>query len=149
MSEIFWKYPKSKQEMDIKDDWRKDFKSSNPKINGWNSKNKKFKNEFQVQTSWDIFKLFLKIYWTTLSSMVKYHTKLVFEKEITWVEISITNAIYKYKNVQTQTSSRCKYKIIQFNMVDIPTLTTICQPYDLWHLKTCDFLWKYDLKFLW
>ena len=61
---------------------------------------KKILNEFEVQTSWDIFKLFLKIYWTTLSSMVKYHTQSVFEKEIPTQKQYTNTKMFKLKSKQ-------------------------------------------------
>ena len=44
-------------------------------------RNQKIQNKIKVHTDRDIFKLFLKIFKTTLSPMVKYHAQLVFEKE--------------------------------------------------------------------
>ena len=47
--------------------------------------------------------------------------------------ISITNEIHKCKNISTQIqlSSKCKYKLFKMD--------------DLWHMRTCDFLWKYGM----
>ena len=91
------------------------------------------KNKFKVQTGWDIFKLFLKIYWTTLSPMAKYQTQLVFEKEIIWFQSQMH--LYKYSNVQL------KFK----QVLDASTNYSIWMTYDLWHLKTCDFLWTWGM----
>ena len=76
----------------------------------------KSKNKFEVQTGWDIFKLFLNIYNSTLSSMVNQCIHKIFKKEMVWSQmISFTNRIHKYKNISTQIqlSSKCKYKLIQ------------------------------------
>ena len=64
--------------------------------------------------------------------MVKYHTQVVFGKEIIWFQLK------KY-STQIQTSSRRKFKF--FNMVDIWPLTfeNMWLPVEVW----------YDLKFLW
>ena len=53
------------------------------------------KNKFKVQTGWDIFKLFLNIYRTTLSSIVNQCTHKVFEKEIIWFQSQM-----KFTNVK-------------------------------------------------
>ena len=46
--------------------------------------------------------------------------------------IPITNAIHKYKNVQL------KFK----QVLNASTNYSRWMTYDLWHLRTCDFLWK-------
>ena len=91
---------------------RKNFKVSNSETTAW----KKNKNKFKVQTGWDIFKLFLNIYNSTLKSMVIQCIHKVFEKEMVWNQkISFTNKIHKGTNISTQIqlSSKCKYKLIQ------------------------------------
>ena len=95
---------------------KENFQSLNPKTNGWKPKNK-----FEVQTGWDIFKLFLNIYRTTLSSMVNQCTHKICENEIIWFQsqMKFTNA--KNISTQIQLSSKCKYKL--FKMDDIWPLT--------------------------
>ena len=75
----------------------------------------KFKNQwmtiskikFEVQTSWDIFKLFLNIYNSTLSSMVNQCIQKVFEKEMVWNQmISFTNKIHKNKKYFNSDSAK-------------------------------------------
>ena len=68
---------------------------------------KKSKNKFKVQTGWDIFKLFLNIYNSTLSSMVNQCTHKIFEKEMVWNQmISFTKKIHKCKKYFNSDSTK-------------------------------------------
>ena len=65
------------------------------------------KNKFEVQTGWDIFKLFFHIYNSTLSSIVNQCIHKVFEKEMVWNQmISFTNKIQKCKKYFNSDSTK-------------------------------------------
>ena len=68
---------------------------------------KKSKNKFKVQTGWDVFKLLLDIYNSTLKSMVIQCIHKVFEKEMIWNQvISFTNKIHKGTKHFTSNSTK-------------------------------------------
>ena len=70
---------------------------------------------------------------------------MVFEKEKGW-EPSFPSQIKFTKAQKCYNSNSTKFYIQVQVQINSRWLT-----YDLWHMKTCDFLWKLqnDLKFLW
>ena len=100
---------------------------------------KKSKNKFKVQTGWDIFKLFQNIFSSTLKSMGFQCIHMVFEKEKGW-EPSFPSQKKITKAQKCFNSNSTKFYILVQVQINSRWLT-----YDMWHMKTCDFLWKYRM----
>ena len=127
----FWKYTKSKP----KNGWtKKHFKVSNSKITEW--KKSRINSKFRLAEIFSNF--FQNIFSSTLKSMGFQCIYKVFEKEKGWEpsfpsQIKFTKAQKCYNSNPTKFYIQVQVQIIQDGW------------HDLWHMKTCDFLWKYQM----